>query len=126
MLSFFKKRLRSFGYALRGIVQLFKTETHAKLHLLAAIAVVGLGFLLRVSSTDWAILVLCIALVIVAEALNTAIEATVDLVSPDYHVLARKAKDVAAGAVLLAAIAAAIIAVIIFLPKIFTLLLAYL
>ena len=85
---------------------------------MATVVVVGCGFLFEVSRVDWLALVLAIALVWVAEAINTAIEFLTDLASPEYHPLAGKAKDVAAGAVLLAAIAAIAIAVIVFAPYI--------
>lgn len=109
------KRLASFRHAGRGIF-LLTTEPNARIHLGATVIVVGLGLLLNISTTDWAILVLCIGLVIAAEGINTALERIVDLASPDWHPLARDAKDLAAGAVLVTAIAAAIMGVLIFAP----------
>jgi diacylglycerol kinase len=81
--------------------------------------VVCLGFFFSISHAEWLAIVFAIGIVIVAEAFNTAIEIDIDLTSPEYHPYARDTKDVAAGAVLLAAIMAAIIGIIIFLPKIF-------
>lgn len=91
---------------------------HAKIHLFAAICVVLTGWRLDVSVGEWCALLLCIALVWVAEGINTAIEFAVDLASPAHHPLAGKAKDMAAGAVLLAACFAAVIGGIVFIPKI--------
>lgn len=109
------KRLKSFQHAGRGLLLLTK-EANARVHLAAACIAVLLGLVLGIGATDWAILVLCIGLVIAAEGMNTALERIVDLVSPEWHPLARDAKDLAAGAVLVAAIAAAIVGVLIFVP----------
>lgn len=117
-MSYLQKRVKSFGYAFKGIATLVKTQPHARIHLLATVVVVGSGFLLEISRTDWLALVLAIGMVWVAEAVNTAVEFLTDLASPEYHPLAGKAKDVAAGAVLLAAFAAIAIAVIVFTPYI--------
>ena len=117
-MGYLKQRVKSFGYAFKGIGTLIATQPHARIHAMATVIVVGSGFLLEVSRTDWLALVFAIAMVWVAEAVNTAIEFLTDLASPDFHPLAGKAKDVAAGAVLLAAIAAIAIAVIVFAPYI--------
>jgi len=113
-----KKRIASFRYAIAGLRYLLKTQPNARIHLLATVAVILLGFWLEVSNTEWAILALAVGLVFSAEAFNTAIESIVDLVSPDVHPLAGIAKDVAAGAVLLAAIAAAVTGLLVFGPKV--------
>ena len=115
-----KKRLDSFKYAFAGIRNLFKTEPNAIIHLIAAILAVALGFYFSISKNEWCFVVLSIAMVFSAEAFNTAIEHLTNKVSPEYHELAKKTKDAAAAAVLLAAIGAAIIGLIIFLPKIMT------
>ena len=99
-------RLQAFGHALRGIVRLLRTQPHARFHALATAAVVALGLALHLDGWRWAALIGAIALVLVAEALNTALEFAVDLASPDWQETARDAKDVAAGAVLLASVAA--------------------
>ncbi len=110
------KRIKSFQYAFQGLKTLLKTQHNARIHLLATIVVVLAGFLLHVSKTDWALLLLAIALVWITEAINTAIEFVVDIVQPDYHPLAEKAKDVAAASVLIAALVAVIIGALVFLP----------
>ena len=110
------KRIKSFKYAFNGLKTLIKTQHNARIHLLATIIVFIAGFLLHVSKTDWALLLLAMALVWITEAINTAIEFVVDMVQPDYHPLAEKAKDVAAAAVLIAAMVAVIIGALVFLP----------
>ncbi len=113
-----KKRIQSFKYAFAGIGHFAKSEPNAIIHLLAAITVIALGYFYSISTTEWCLVIFAIGMVLGAEAFNTAIEYLTDLVSPDYNELAGKAKDVAAAAVLIMAITAAIIGVIIFLPKI--------
>ena len=112
-----KKRIHSFGFALKGIATLFKTQPNARIHLIAICIVTVASYLLKVSTSEWCFIVIAFAMVLAAEAFNTAVEFVVDLTSPDYHPLAGKAKDVAAAAVLITAIGAAIIGLIIFLPK---------
>jgi diacylglycerol kinase len=114
--GYIQTRIRSFGYALKGIVTMLRSQAHAKIHLVATLVVIGTGIYFQVSAGEWCILILAIALVWVAEALNTAIEFLTDLVSPDEHPLAGKAKDVAAGAVLIAAIASICMGIIVFYP----------
>ena len=111
-----KARLDSFRYAFKGIADLFRHTPNARIHLFATCCVVIAGFFFGITRIEWCILILCIALVLAAEAANTAIEYLTDLVSPDYHKLAGKTKDVAAAAVLIAAIGAAITGIIIFVP----------
>ncbi|MFK7922521.1 MAG: diacylglycerol kinase family protein [Bacteroidia bacterium] len=118
MWKYFKARIRSFGYAFKGIATFFSTQAHAKVHLLAIVLISALGWALSLDANEWVQIILCMALVIVTEAINTALEFLVDLVSPEYHPLAGKVKDVAAGAVLLAVIFSAIVWGIIFIPKI--------
>ncbi len=113
-----KKRLDSFKFAFAGIHNLFKTESNAIVHLIAAVIAVAMGFFFSISTTEWCFVIFAIAFVFSAEALNTAIEHLTNLVSPDYNDLAGKTKDAAAAAVLFAAIGAAIVGLIIFLPKI--------
>ena len=114
--------MKSFAYALIGIGSAVKSERNMRIHLVAAIAAVLLGAWLGLDGREWAAIVICCALVMSLECLNTAVEAVVDLASPDIHPLAKKAKDCAAGAVLLAAIGAAIVGCIIFVPRVAALL----
>lgn len=111
-----KKRIKSFGYAFMGIASLLKKEHNAWIHCLAIVVVTSLGFYFHITPTEWCIVLLCFGMVLAAEGFNTAIERLVDLVSPERHPVAGDVKDVAAGAVLICAIAAAIIGCIIFLP----------
>lgn len=106
--------LRGFGHALAGVGWLVRTQRNARVHLLIAAVVVGLGLWLELSGPEWAVLWLTIGIVLAAEAFNTALEALVDLVSPGRHHLARVAKDVAAGGVLLVAVAAVGVGVALF------------
>lgn len=114
--------VRSFGYAFRGLAAMLATQANARIHAVATVAVVVFGYWLRISPMEWCAVVLAIGFVWSAEGVNTAIEALVDLASPKLHPLAGRAKDVAAGAVLCAAIAAAIVGGIIFIPKLLPLL----
>lgn len=112
-------RARSFTYAFRGIGIIFKTQHNAWVHGLAAVVVIFLGFLLEISSGEWAVILLSITSVLAAEAFNTAMEIDMDLTSPRYHPYARDTKDVAAGAVLLTVTGAIVVGCIIFIPKLF-------
>ncbi|MBC8109861.1 MAG: diacylglycerol kinase family protein [Verrucomicrobia bacterium] len=117
-----RKRLFSFTFAFNGILHFLKTQHNAWIHAVITLLVVVFGFWLKVSLMEWLFLVFAIGFVFVAEMFNTALELLVDLVSPDFHTLAGKTKDVAAGAVLVAAITAALIGLAIFLPKLWVLL----
>lgn len=112
-----RARYRAFIYAGRGIRTLLATQWNARIHAVIAAAVICAGFFFSVSVVEWCFLVLAIAMVWVTEALNTALELVIDLVSPQIHPLAGKAKDVAAGAVLSATLAAVAIGLIVLLPK---------
>lgn len=114
-----KKRIQSFKYALEGLEVLFRTEVNARIHLVIAILVVGMGFYFHLATWEWLIIILTIGFVIVAEVFNTAIEKLTDLASPDIHPLAKKVKDMAAGAVLLSTVVAMILGVIIFWKHVF-------
>ncbi len=111
-----KKRLMSFVYAFKGIGSLLKKEHNAWIHCTAIGVVTIAGIYFDITSTEWCIVLLCFGMVLAAEGFNTAIERLVNLVSPDFHPVAGDVKDVAAGAVLICAIAAAIIGIIIFFP----------
>jgi diacylglycerol kinase (ATP) len=110
-------RWRGFGDAARGCALLLRTQPNARIHLAATVGAVAGGVWLGLSPGEWAALILAIALVWVTEALNTAVEFTVDLVSPEHRQLAGWAKDAAAGAVLLASVAAVGVGLALFGPK---------
>ncbi|MCR6508531.1 diacylglycerol kinase family protein [Bacteroides sp. KH569_7] len=112
----FKKQLRSFGYAWKGIRCCVGKEQNLSFHLIVTVLTIIAGFLLDITRTDWTIVILCIGVVIAAELFNTAIEKLVDLVSPERHPIAGQVKDIAAGAVLVCAATAAIIGLIVFIP----------
>lgn len=112
----FKKQLRSFVYAWKGIRCCVGKEQNLSFHLIASAVVIIAGFSLGITRMEWMIIILCIGVVIAAELFNTAIERLVDLVSPKQHPIAGQVKDIAAGAVLVCAAAAAIIGLIIFVP----------
>lgn len=111
-----RKQVRSFGYAFRGIGKMLQTEIHARIHAVATLLVVATGLATGLDRFEWLAIVLTIAAVWSLEAVNTAIEALCDLVSPDHHPRIETAKDVAAGAVLIAAIAAVVVAALVFGP----------
>lgn len=111
-----RQRLLSFANAIRGIQDMLRTQHNAWLHAVATVLVCATGCAFGVSKLEWCVLILSITAVWMAEALNTAVELLSDLVSPGYHPLAGRAKDVAAGAVLLAAIGSAIAGAIVLLP----------
>lgn len=109
-----KKSLRhSFACAIAGIIHVVVTGRNMKIHLLAAILVIITGLWLGINRLEWAILTICIFMVLAAETFNTAIEKTVDLVTRDYHPLAKHAKNIAAGGVLLTAISSVIVGILI-------------
>ncbi|RAR41851.1 diacylglycerol kinase family protein [Paenibacillus sp. MDMC362] len=105
---------RAFGCAIRGILTAVKTERNMKIHIAAALIVFIAAALLQLDRMSWLFLVLAIALVFIAELVNTAVEAVIDLISPEEHVLARVAKDTAAGAALVAAVFAVVIGILVF------------
>jgi diacylglycerol kinase len=113
----FRKRLESFNYAFNGIWLLFKEEHNARIHLFFALLVIVAGFWLEINQTEWLILITTIAIVFMAEFFNSAIEAIADKVSTEKHPLIKKAKDIAAGGVLVTAIVSVIIGLIILGPK---------
>src|SRR5690348_14846540 len=99
----FTGRIRSFRYAGIGVARVLRSQHNAWVHLVAAIAVIVLGSLCHLSRAEWCILILTMTAVWVAEALNTAFEFLCDVASPQFHPVVKQAKDVAAGAVLIAA-----------------------
>jgi len=112
-MSFFRKRLKSFACALRGVGVLIRSQPHARIHLAATLAVLVSGLALGLDPVEWCLLILAIIVVWAAEGMNTAIEFLADALHPDHHPLIGKAKDVASAAVLLAAAGAAIIGALI-------------
>jgi diacylglycerol kinase (ATP) len=109
-------RLKSFRYAFAGFAFMLRTQHNAWLHLIATIIVVALGLALRVSADDWRWLIAAIALVWIAETVNTAFEHLCDVVSPEFHPSVKRSKDIAAAAVLVCAIASALLGAITFAP----------
>lgn len=116
MITFFKSRGRAFQYAFAGWWYVLRTQRNAWIHAVATLAVVTLGLWLQLAARDWALVVIAIAMVWTAEFINTALEAVVDLASPQYHQLAKVGKDVGAAAVLIAAAAAVLIGLLIMGP----------
>lgn len=114
----FSDRLRSFKYAFRGIKFLILGEHNAWIHCFAAVCVIVCGFLFGLSTVEWVAVVFAIGFVLAMEAVNSAMEALCDYVSPEHREIIGRVKDLAAGAVLLAAITAAVIGGIVFFPKI--------
>lgn len=108
------KFLESFKYAFKGVMTCISYERNIKVMLLGGVLAVGCGFVLKLDPISWAVILTCCGSVLCAEMLNTAIENVVDLVSPEMHPLAGRAKDIAAGAVLILSIFTAIIGLIIF------------
>ena len=115
MKDYLAARVRSFGYAIRGIMTLVGTQPHARLHLLATILVLAAGWGVRLRRWEWTAILLCIGMVWMAEALNTAVEFLADEVSVERRDRIGKAKDVAAGGVLVAAVISVAVATLVFL-----------
>lgn len=111
-----RSRVLSFRYALQGLKFALITQHNFRVHLVAAFAAIGLGFVWEISGDDWRWIVVAIAIVLAAELVNTAFEHLCDVVQPDLHASVRAAKDVAAGAVLVCSIASAVIGVMVFWP----------
>ena len=113
-----KKLINSFKCAIQGIRQAVKTERNVKIHITIMILVIIAGIVLKINTQEWIICIILFGLVISLELVNSAIEATVDIAMPEINEKAKVAKDVAAVAVLVSAIASAIIGLIIFIPKV--------
>ena len=116
MSRFILSRIQSFRYAFRGFWYVVRTQRNAWIHVVIATIVFVLSFWLRLDGRDWALIILATAIVFTAEFINTAIEAVVDLASPQMHPLAKVGKDVGAGAVLIAALAAVLIGALVLGP----------
>ena len=117
-----KSLINSFKYACMGIKSAIKSERNMKIHVLATLIVTALGFILGLDPLEWVACIFSIVIVISSEMLNTALETIVDLVSPNINPLAKKAKDIAAGSVLVMARGAFLVGLIIFIPKIINIL----
>lgn len=116
MLSWLVRRWQSFGYAFSGLICLLRTQPHAQIHLLAIVVVTIAGFCTGLTASEWTGLVLSMALVLSLEAMNTALEVLADALHPSHHPLVGRAKDLAAAAVLVSALASVIIGALIFIP----------
>ncbi len=111
-----RSRVMSFRYAIQGLRFALVTQHNFRIHLVAAMAAIGLGVLWQISADDWRWLVVAIAIVLAAELINTSFEHLCDVVQPELHASVKTAKDVAAGAVLVVSIAAAVIGEMVFWP----------
>ena len=114
-----KRLIKSFGHALQGLKLLFSSQRNAIIHLCLMGLAVILGVLLKISFTEWAIIVLSSGMVIAAESFNTALEKLSDTIHPERNEGIGGAKDIAAGSVLITAIAALVVGIIIFIPKLY-------
>ncbi len=112
-----KREMASFGFAIEGIWHGLKTEKHLRFHIVAGFVATLLGLMSQLSRIEWMILTLLIAGMLALEVMNAAIERVVDLVTEDYALLAKQAKDLAAGAVLIYALSSLIIGALLFIPK---------
>ena len=118
-MSFWQRRYARFADAGRGVLHVLVKETHGRVHVLAAAVAVVVAAVTRLAPAEWAILMLTIGAVIGAEAFNSALEQLADAVHPGHHPGVGRAKDMAAGAVLVAATTAAVVGGLIFLPRLF-------
>lgn len=116
-----RARLKSFKYAWQGFKALLRYEHNARIHCVAAVAVIIAGFLFRISAAEWVAIVVCIGMVISAEALNSSVEALADRITTGHDPLIGRAKDLGATAVTVLALASVVVALIIFIPKIIVL-----
>lgn len=115
--------IEALASAAHGVALAIRRERNVQIDCFLALAAVFLGFCFRIEPPQWVALVMCIGLVLAMELMNTALEAAVDLASPDMHLLAKRAKDCAAGACLIASACALVVGLLIFVPYIFDLLL---
>ena len=117
--SFIQNRIRGVGYALKGAILLIKTEASIKIQICIALVVTAGGFYFEISTTEWILQIFAIALVLGIEGLNTAVEKLSDFIQPEFDEKIGFIKDISAGAVMLVSVAASIVGMIIYLPKIF-------
>jgi diacylglycerol kinase len=119
--SEWSKFIAGFGYAFAGLWYALRTQLNIRVHITIAILAIALGIVLRISALEFALIFVAITGVFIAEMFNTVFEICVDLASPEYHPLAKIAKDVAAGAVLLSAMLAVVIGLFVFGPHLWSL-----
>ncbi len=122
MMQYLKQRIASFKYAFTGMTEVIQSQANPKIHILAALITILGGWFFTISTEEWCLVIICITSVLGAESLNSAIEYLTDLVSPEFHPLAKKTKDAAAAGVLWVAIGALLVGLVIFLPKVLALL----
>jgi diacylglycerol kinase len=120
MVNFFRGRLSSFRPAIEGWRHVLRTQPNAWIHAIISIAVITVGFWVQLDAGSWPLIVVTMAMVWITEFVNTAIEAAVDLASPDLHSLAKIAKDVSAAAVVIAALAAVLIGILLLGPPLWS------
>jgi len=116
-----KSRLKSFRFAFSGISSLLKNEHNARIHILATVAALATGIILKINLQEWCLLIIVIGLVFTAELLNSSLETIADAVDPEWNEKIRKAKDYSSAAVLISAIIAVIAGGLIFIPRILNL-----
>jgi len=117
MTSFIIKRIKGFGYAIKGAYILLRTEPSIQVQAVISVVVILAGFYFEISTTEWLVQLLAIGMVMGIEGLNTAVEDIADFIHPDFHNKIGRIKDVAAGAVFISACIAIVIACIIYIPK---------
>ena len=115
-MSFLRSRAKSFSYAFKGLAFVLQTQHNARIHLVAALIVIALGLFAGLGANEWLWLLSAITLVWFAETMNTAFEYLCDVVQPEFHASVGRAKDIAAGAVLITAIYAVIVGCLILVP----------
>lgn len=116
-----KSRLRSFRFALNGLSSMLRNEHNSRIHVLAALAAIAMGIILKLNSNEWCLIIIVIGIVFITELLNTSLESLADLVDPKWNEKIRKAKDYSAGAVLIAAIISIVTGGLVFIPKLLSL-----
>jgi diacylglycerol kinase len=124
MISFFRTRILAFRYAFAGWWYVIRTQRNAWIHTMISLIVLFIGLWLHIKPVEWALIVLAVAIVWTAEFINTALEAVVDLASPQHHPLARVGKDVGAAAVLIASLASILIGLLVLGPPLWVKLMA--
>lgn len=116
-----KSRIRSFRFAVNGLISLFKHEHNSRIHLLATVAAIALGIFLKLNFYEWALLILVIGIVFLAELLNSSIESLADRIENEHNELIMRAKDYGAAAVLISALVSIAVGCLIFIPKLLAL-----